>query len=51
MCEEMKRVVRYFKFHQHDWLLLGEKREAAGRPGAAAYARKYVPLLSEDGQV
>ena len=40
VLEEMRRTVRFFKYNQHWWLLEGERREAVGLDGAAAYARK-----------
>ena len=39
VCEEMKRVVRSFKFNHHRWLKRGHELEAKSL-GGAAYARK-----------
>ena len=38
--EEMRRVVRTFKRHHHDWLERGLEHAGKSRPGAASYARK-----------
>ncbi|EKM51133.1 uncharacterized protein PHACADRAFT_199966 [Phanerochaete carnosa HHB-10118-sp] len=40
--EEMARTVRFFKFHQHFWLDVGEKHDESGMRGHGAYARKQA---------
>ncbi|EKM57428.1 uncharacterized protein PHACADRAFT_192577 [Phanerochaete carnosa HHB-10118-sp] len=40
--EEMARTVRFFKFHQHFWLDVGEKHDESEMRGHGAYAQKSV---------
>lgn len=37
---EIQRTTRFFKYHQHDWLLSAEARDAEQKSGHASYARK-----------
>ena len=40
LAEEMRRTVRFFKWHKTDWEFIAQEREAQERYGEAGYARK-----------
>ena len=43
--EEMFRIVKSYKHDMEEWETRAAERKAAGKLGAAAYARRYVASL------